>query len=137
MLAAGLLSLLAASPASARNDSHECASYSHWTNISGRYHAWYPTRTRGDFDTITCSLLWGDRGEGVRVLQQNLNRCYKAGLATDGIYGDKTMAAMAKVWRAEVGETRYYYDDYIRWRMDWVHWRYDERGAHSTCIDWK
>lgn len=37
---------------------------------------------------------YGDRGQGVSLLQQGLNKVFGAGLDVDGIFGKKTLAAL-------------------------------------------
>ena len=131
----GLGALVAGSPASAAARSGECSSYTRWDGLwNGRYTAWYPTTRYGSYST-NCNLLRGDTGPGVRLLQQVLNRCYGAGLTTDGIYGSATAGAVYRVWRNETGVSSMVYEDYLRRHMDWVNWRYDDRGAHSVCLD--
>ncbi|MDT7840726.1 peptidoglycan-binding domain-containing protein [Streptomyces justiciae] len=41
-----------------------------------------------------CQLAKGNTGSGVTRLQIALNLCYSAGLDTDGIFGDRTRAAL-------------------------------------------
>ena len=101
----------------------------------GQYTAWYPTRSKGTWDTW-CWLERGDTGEGVRVLQQALNACYDARLTVDGIFGDKTAAAMRKAWDRESDFDEDEYNEYIRERMLWPNWHTTyEQGWHSHCID--
>ncbi|WJK37482.1 peptidoglycan-binding domain-containing protein [Solwaraspora sp. WMMA2065] len=45
-------------------------------------------------NNANCVLGRGSSGHGVTRLQWVLNKCYNAGLATDGIYGAKTEAAI-------------------------------------------
>lgn len=134
--AVGCALLLAVSPATAANRQGACNGYSHWRNIAGRYEAWVPTRTYGDYATV-CNLDPGFTGGGVRVLQQVLNRCYSANLSTDGIWGRRTSYAMLRAFEDEDmdGDNGPRYNDGVRRRMDWVYWRYDDRGAHSVCLD--
>jgi peptidoglycan hydrolase-like protein with peptidoglycan-binding domain len=46
-----------------------------------------------------CYLKQGDRGYGVKELQQNLRSCYRASVAVDGYYGPQTRAAVERVQR--------------------------------------
>jgi hypothetical protein len=135
-MAVGFSLLLAVAPASAANPQGACNSYSHWRNIAGRYDAWVPTRSYGDYNPV-CSLGPGFTGAGVRVLQQVLNRCYGAHLTTDGIWGPRTSSAMLRAFEEEGMDTDNgpRYNDGVRRRMEWVYWRYDDRGAHAVCID--
>lgn len=41
-------------------------------------------------------IEYGDRGQGVSLLQQGLNKVFGAGLDVDGIFGKKTLAALKK-----------------------------------------
>ncbi|MEV6323800.1 peptidoglycan-binding domain-containing protein [Nocardia sp. NPDC051787] len=50
--------------------------------------------------SYSCTLRQGDRGDGVVKLQNNLNRCYSADLAPDGIFGEKTRSALITAQRA-------------------------------------
>lgn len=76
------VSMLAATPASA-------ATCSGASNIhqSPSVHAYVPSPSG-------CSLREGDSGSGVIALQQALNKCYNAGLSTDGKFGPKTRSAL-------------------------------------------
>lgn len=56
----------------------------------------------GDYN---CLLRQGNRGEGVFVLQETLNMCYASGLLKDGIYGNATKNAVARVQREKLGIT--------------------------------
>lgn len=47
-----------------------------------------------------CYLAQGARGEGVRLLQRSLNRCYGAGLTVDGSFGPATRTALINTQRA-------------------------------------
>ena len=126
-----------ASPAAAadRPGGPECQSYTRWDNIvGGRYTAWFPTTGYWSWNT-RCSLQLGDRGAGVRVLQQALNACYGERLTVDGIYGYGTKDAVEDAALEEVGNHWDEYTDVLRTEMDWPYWRYDDRGAHRVCQD--
>ncbi|WP_240661101.1 MULTISPECIES: peptidoglycan-binding domain-containing protein [unclassified Streptomyces] len=49
---------------------------------------------------LDCVLPVGSTGSAVVALQRTLNRCYAAGLAEDGVYGDLTKGAVRKAQRA-------------------------------------
>jgi peptidoglycan hydrolase-like protein with peptidoglycan-binding domain len=42
----------------------------------------------------TCSLKYGDSGNGVSALQRTLNKCHSAGLVVDGKFGAATQTAV-------------------------------------------
>lgn len=46
-----------------------------------------------------CQLRQGNTGDGVRGLQENLNRCYGAGLGVDGQFGPRTRSALVSAQR--------------------------------------
>lgn len=48
-------------------------------------------------DQFNCDLWYGDDNRGVAQLQWALDACYNEGLATDGIYGSLTQAAVENV----------------------------------------
>jgi len=49
--------------------------------------------------SLSCVLETGNTGNGVRALQNTLNRCYGKGLATDGVFGNGTYNALLQVQR--------------------------------------
>jgi peptidoglycan hydrolase-like protein with peptidoglycan-binding domain len=63
--------------------------------------AWLPAtvgRTTGTAH-FACYLKPGDRGYGVRVLQNSLRDCYRASLPATGYYGAQTKATVERVQR--------------------------------------
>jgi peptidoglycan hydrolase-like protein with peptidoglycan-binding domain len=46
-----------------------------------------------------CQLRQGNTGQGVSALQENLNRCYGAGLVVDGNFGSRTRSALVSAQR--------------------------------------
>lgn len=68
-----------------------------------------------------CHMAKGAKHSGVRVLQQNLNSCYGAGLVADGDYGDLTANALASAQRkAGIADDGLYGPDSRR-NLKWVH----------------
>jgi peptidoglycan hydrolase-like protein with peptidoglycan-binding domain len=55
--------------------------------------AWLPSARNNN---IECKLRSGNRGDGVKQLQRTLVDCYKSSIATDGIFGVRTEAALKK-----------------------------------------
>ncbi|MEA4922138.1 MAG: N-acetylmuramoyl-L-alanine amidase [Eubacteriaceae bacterium] len=53
----------------------------------------------GSASTTIKTLKKGSRGSAVKKLQKNMNKAVKAGLDVDGIYGNKTVAAVKKFQR--------------------------------------
>ncbi|REG01113.1 putative peptidoglycan binding protein [Asanoa ferruginea] len=50
-------------------------------------------------DSWDCQLRQGNTGDGVRWLQENLNRCYTAGLTVDSQFGPRTRSALVSAQR--------------------------------------
>jgi peptidoglycan hydrolase-like protein with peptidoglycan-binding domain len=55
----------------------------------------YPTLS----DPYRCNLRRGDTGDGVRQLQNSMDICYHENLATDGVFGPLTEAALIRTQR--------------------------------------
>ena len=70
---------------------------------------WWPATGEGGWVRIPdlnqnyrCQLAYGNQNSGVWALQVALDRCYAAGLETDGIYGPLTRQAVRNV-QARIG----------------------------------
>jgi hypothetical protein len=75
-----------------------CTGYSHFNpNQFGELHAPTIGNHTGQY---YCDLARGNRGVAVLVLQESLRYCFKHGIATDGIFGPNTQAAMAATTRS-------------------------------------
>lgn len=66
------------------------------TVTSGNTYARYPAYGS---DNLSCVMSRGNTGEDVKALQRGLNRCYSAGLAVDGIFGNDTFGALKTAQR--------------------------------------
>ncbi|WP_433053510.1 peptidoglycan-binding domain-containing protein [Dactylosporangium sp. CS-033363] len=56
-----------------------------------------PVYRTGSSDTVLCGVYYGDRGDDVIQLQWTLVHCYsETGVKQDGIFGDKTKAALVR-----------------------------------------
>ena len=71
-----------------------------------------------------CNLKSGDRDSGaefdaVRVLQRNLNSCYRTSLVVDGVYGPQTREAVRRVQRLHRIVTDGVYGPQTRSAMMW------------------
>jgi hypothetical protein len=67
-----------------------CDGFSAYNHSQENTRVTVPTAGPVDSRDRNCSLQLNDRGAGVLILQWALNRCHKAGLATDAICGPKT-----------------------------------------------
>ena len=79
-------------------------------------------------DTIDCNMGKGANSNAVKLLQQDLNDCYKRGLKVDGDFGDKTLAALIYA-QGKAGTTADgVYGPNTRKKMDWLG---DLGGGHT------
>src|ERR1051325_6140057 len=81
--------LVAGIPATATAATAQCTAYGHW--LAGGITLYMPTTSSGSTD---CFLATGDSSGAVKSLQEALNSCNGKSLATDGIYGSGTKAAV-------------------------------------------
>lgn len=65
-----------------------CSSYSNLTRSDG----WFKIPDSGG--SFNCVLEQGTSGNGVRALQETLNKCYGRGLTVDGSFGPATYNAL-------------------------------------------
>ncbi|MFG3128138.1 peptidoglycan-binding domain-containing protein [Streptomyces tendae] len=129
-LLAGLLggAFATASSASAAA-SHECNTSKKL--YSGSYYRLLPHQNYADADPFWCYLKYGSNNSGVSALQWSLNKCYGAGLAVDGSYGNATRAAVIDLQqRLNIGVD----GEYGPQTRDAMRWSYrNSSGAHAYC----
>lgn len=94
-----------------------------------------PLGYSGSQITATCYLTNGDSGRGVRVLQRALNKCYSAGLAVDGVFGDRTEAALRRAQRATGATVDGEYGPNTLKHIGWPAYR-TSTGQFVHCYKW-
>ncbi|MFD7077061.1 peptidoglycan-binding protein [Nocardioides sp. NPDC059952] len=131
-----LVGLTTAPPASAAT--YECSrarTMSQPNTPAGRYvyMPYYPTAGGGYL--YDCWMAKGSRSVGVQALQQAINLCYNAvpNLATDGIYGEATKAAVEVVQATHRIKADGEYGPNTRDAMIFPEYRTVDNGFSGTC----
>ncbi len=74
-----------------------CTSGSQFTD-SDAQQVWIPT-VGYQTDNADCQLALGNDNDAVKILQNDLNACYRSGLTIDGSFGSLTKAALQAAQR--------------------------------------
>ncbi|GGT23952.1 peptidoglycan-binding domain-containing protein [Streptomyces chromofuscus] len=129
-LLAGLLGgAIATASSAAAVANYECNTSKQ--NPRGSYYILMPHQNYAPADPYWCYLKYGSQNSGVSALQFSLNKCYGAGLAVDGIYGNATRAAVVSLQqRLGIGVD----GEYGPQTRDAMNWSYrTSSGAHAFC----
>lgn len=80
--------------------------------------------------SITCEMSQGASGSHVRALQNALNHCYNAGLASDGSFGPATESALKSAQRAAGTTADGIYGPNTRDAIKWPRF-YESNSTHT------
>ncbi|MGC4949382.1 peptidoglycan-binding domain-containing protein [Streptomyces sp. DT224] len=130
-MAAGLLGGVAATPSVAA--SHECDRQEPITK-NGTYVFYVPFQYE-PIHQSGCLVHKGAVGGEVKAIQRSLTRCYGRDIVVDGVFGDKTFAALKRV-QAQIGVTADgVYGPKTRDAMVWPRFRVST-GQFVNCVSW-
>lgn len=85
-----------------------------------------------DHDDWQCWMQAGSSGSGVSRLQSVLNKCYSAGLSTDGVFGSLTESALKAAQRSAGVAADGEYGPQTAQAMRWAKYR-ESTGQFVSC----
>ncbi|SNT44846.1 peptidoglycan-binding domain-containing protein [Actinacidiphila glaucinigra] len=130
VLVAGVLGGTVAAASSASADAtYECNTSK--ALAKGSYNVLLPHQNYAPADPYWCYLIYGSQNSGVSALQFTLNKCYRAGLAVDGMYGPATRSAVTSVQQRVGVSADGEYGPATRNAMNWSY--RTSSGTHHHC----